>query len=55
MTYARNGGTVIAADVRADAAEETATIIRDEGGPSSEATTHQGRRRALIGGENCSR
>ena len=37
MAYARNGGTVIAAEVRADAAEETATIIRDEGGPSSEA------------------
>jgi len=37
VAYARNGGTVIAADVRGDAAEETAAIIRDEGGPSSEA------------------
>lgn len=32
VAYARNGGTVIAADVRDDAAEETAAIIRDEGG-----------------------
>lgn len=32
VAYARNGGIVIAADVRADAAEEAAAIIRDEGG-----------------------
>jgi NAD(P)-dependent dehydrogenase (short-subunit alcohol dehydrogenase family) len=32
VSYARNGGTVIAADVRDKAAEETVAIIRGEGG-----------------------
>ena len=41
VSYARNGGTVIAADVRDKAAEETVAIIRGEGGA-------QGRRAATT-------